>query len=208
VTSALALSDAARRERGMARWRARSQLIRRLRIILPAAMVLIIVLMVGWMAFGAALARLGDSHLGGQALIHMTNAQFFGRDSNGRPYVLGAAEAFRDDRDLKLVTLRGPDLTLDGGGDQANRMTADGGLYREDSRIVSLHGHVVVRTAQGDVFRTDKAVIDTVQGSVAGPSPVTGSGPTGEISAQTFGVYDRGARVVFRGEVHSRLKAD
>ncbi len=207
MTATLAISDAARRERGMARWRARSQLIRRLRIVLPAAMAVIIALMVGWMVFGAALARLGDSHLGGQALIHMTNAQFFGRDSNGRPYVLGAAEASRDDRDLKLVTLRGPSLTLDG-GDQASRMTADGGLYREDSRIVSLHGHVLVRTAQGDVFRTDKAVIDTVQGSVAGPSPVTGSGPTGEISAETFGVYDRGARVVFRGEVHSRLKAD
>ena len=59
---------------------------------------------------------------------------------------------------------------------------------------MSLQGDVVVQTAQGDVFRTDKAVIDTVQGSVAGPSPVTGSGPTGEISARTFGVYDRGAR--------------
>jgi lipopolysaccharide export system protein LptC len=203
-----ARSDAARRERGMARWRARSQLIRRLRVILPAAMATIIALMVGWMVFGAALARLGDAHLGGQALIHMTNAQFFGRDSSGRPYVLGAAEASRNDRDLKLVTLRGPSLTLDSGGEQTNRMTADRGLYREDSRIVSLNGHVVVQTAQGDVFRTDKAVIDTVQGSVAGPSPVAGSGPTGEISAQSFGVYDRGARVVFRGEVHSRLKAD
>jgi len=202
------MPDAARRERGMARWRARSQLIKRLRIVLPAAIAVILALMIGWMVFGAALARLGDPRLGGDALIHMTNAQFFGRDSAGRPYVLGAAEASRNDRDLKLITLRGPSLTLDNGGERPNRMTADGGLYREDSRIVSLQGHVVVQTSQGDVFRTDKAVIDTVQGSVAGPDPVTGDGPTGEISAQTFGVYDHGARVVFRGEVHSRMKRD
>ena len=192
----------------MARWRARSLLIRRLRIALPATIGVILASMVGWLVFGAALARIGDSRLVGQGLIHMTNAQFFGRDSSGRPYVLGAAEASRDDRDLKLVSLVGPNLTLDNGGARSNRMTADSGLYREDSRIVSLKGHVVVQTAQGDVFRTDRAVIDTVQGAVAGPDPVTGSGPTGDISAQSFAVYDRGARVVFRGEVHSRMKRD
>jgi lipopolysaccharide export system protein LptC len=202
------MPDIARRERGMARWRARSRLVRRMRIALPAAIATILILMVGWMAMGAALSRLGDGRLAGQALIHMTNAQFFGRDAGGRPYVLGAAEASRDDRDLKLVTLRLPTLTLDAGADRPARLNADNGLYREDSRMVSMAGHVSLQTSQGDVFRADRAVVDTVQGTVAGPAPVTGTGPTGDITAQSFSVYDRGARVVFRGEVHSRMKQD
>jgi lipopolysaccharide export system protein LptC len=199
---------AARRERGMARWRARSRLIRRLRLILPAAMATILALLAGWVVVGGVLARMSEGRAGGDALIHMTNARFFGRDSSGRPYVIGAAEASRDDTDLKLVTLRLPTLTLDAESDQATKISADQGLYREDDRMVRLNGHVALQTADGDVFRTDRVIADTVKGVVTGPTPVSGAGPTGEITAQGFDVYDRGARVVFRGEVHSRMKRD
>jgi lipopolysaccharide export system protein LptC len=208
VTAAAGAPPAARRERGMARWRARSRLIRRLRLALPAAMAAILVLLAGWVALGAVLARLGEARPQGQALIHMTNAHFFGRDASGRPYVLSAAEASRDDKDLKLVTLRLPTLVLDSEGERSTRIAADHGVYREDDRIVRLDGHVTLRNSAGDVFRTDRAVADTVQGTASGPSPVYGVGPTGDISAESFDVYDRGERVVFRGEVHSRMKRD
>jgi lipopolysaccharide export system protein LptC len=206
ASSRLGASD--RRERGMARWRARSRLIRRLRLALPAAIIAILVVLAGWVALGAALAWLGDARPQGQALIHMTNAQFYGRDSGGRPYVLAAVEASRDDNDLKRVTLRLPVLTLDSDSERSSRISADRGVYREDDRILRLNGHVVLRNAAGDVFRTDRAIADTVSGAVTGPAPVDGVGPTGSISAQTFDVYDKGARVVFRGEVHSRMKRD
>ncbi|MDR3512298.1 MAG: LPS export ABC transporter periplasmic protein LptC [Caulobacteraceae bacterium] len=192
----------------MARWRARSRLIRRLRLILPAAMGAILLALAGWVAVGSILSLVGEIRPEGQALIHMTNAHFYGRDSDGRPYVLAAVEAYRDDNDLKLITLKLPTLTLDTGAERSTRVSADHGVYREDSRIERLDGHVTMQTAAGDVFKTDTAVVDTVQGTVAGPAPVVGTGPTGEISAERFDVYDRGARVVFRGEVHSRMKRD
>ena len=192
----------------MARWRARSRLIRRLRLALPAAMAAILALLTGWVVVGGILARIGEARPAGQALIHMTNARFFGRDSGGRPYVLGAAEASRDDKDLKLVTLKSPTLTLDAGGERPSQISADQGVYREDDRIVRLDGHVAMRTADGNLFRTDRAIADTVHGAVTGPSAVYGAGPTGDISAEGFSVLDRGARVVFRGEVHSRMKRD
>ena len=204
----LAAPHAFSRERGMARWRARSRLIHRLRLALPAGIAAILLLLAGWVIAGAVMARLGDQRPAGQALIHMTNARFYGRDSGGRPYELASAEASRDDADLKLVNLVRPVLTLDVGGDRSSRISADAGLYREDDRIVRLNGHVAVSNAEGDVFRTDRAIADTIQGTVVGPSPVEGVGPTGRIDAQTFNIYDRGARVVFRGEVHSRMKRD
>lgn len=192
----------------MARWRARSRLIRRLRVALPAVMGAILLLLAGWVTIGGLIARLGEGRAGGQALIHMTNARFFGRDSSGNPYVLGAAEASRDDKDLKLVALIRPTLSLDDGRGGASRLTADHGAYREDDRIVRLGGHIVLTTPNGDVFRTDQAIVDTVRGNVIGPAPVVGQGPTGSISAHSFTVYDQGALVVFRGEVHSVMKRD
>jgi lipopolysaccharide export system protein LptC len=202
------VTNAARRERGMARWRARSRLIHRLRRILPAIMGVILLLLAGWVLVGAILARLGDARPGGQALIHMTNARFYGRDTASKPYVLSAAEAWRDDKDLQLVSLQLPALTLDVGTPQSSRISADAGIYREDTRVVHLWGHVALQTASGDLFRSDQAIADTVRGAVHGPAPVSGVGPSGDITAQAFDIYDRGARVVFRGEVHSRMKRD
>jgi lipopolysaccharide export system protein LptC len=199
---------AARRERGVARWRARSRLIRRLRVILPSAIAAVMVFLLGWVTIGGLLARMGDGHAEGQALIHMTNARFYGQDSGGRPFVLSAAEASRDDNDLKLVTMKTLTLTMDAGGAQSSRLSADRGFYREDSRVVRLNGHVTLQDASGDVFRTDQAIAHTNQGLVNGPSPVSGVGPSGNIFAQGFTIFDKGARVVFRGEVHSRLKRD
>jgi lipopolysaccharide export system protein LptC len=200
--------NAARRERGMERWRARSRLIHRLRYVLPTVMAAILLLLAGWVIVGAILARLGDTHPAGQALIHMTNAHFFGRDNSSRPYILSAAEASRDDKDLQLVTLQLPTLTLSVGTPQSSKVSADAGVYREDNRVVRLWGHVALQTASGNLFRTDQALVDTVRGTVHGPSAVSGVGPSGEITAHAFDVYDRGARVVFRGEVHSRMKRD
>lgn len=203
-----AAASAQRRERGMARWRARSALIRRLRVVLPAAAGAILLLLAGWVVVGSILANLGEARRPGQALIHMTNAHFYGRDSGGRPYVLAAVEASRNDNDLKQVALTRPTLTLDDGGPSPSRVTADTGVYREDDRILRLAGHVVLTTGGGDVFHTGRAVVDTMQGTVAGPTPVIGTGPQGSIDANAFDVYDRGARVVFRGEVHSVMKRD
>jgi lipopolysaccharide export system protein LptC len=207
VATAAGQSLETRRERGMARWRARSRLIHRLRVILPSVMAAILALLTGWVVLGGLIERLGEGRGGGHALIHMTNARFFGRDSAGRPYVLGAAEASRDDKDLNRIALIKPSLVLDPGGERSARVTADRGVYREDDRIVRLEGNVTLRTADG-VFTTARAVVDTIQGVVTGPDPVAGQGPMGSIRAQSFGVYDRGARVVFRGEVHSVMKRD
>jgi lipopolysaccharide export system protein LptC len=210
MTAAQASADPldARRERGMTRWRARSRLIHRLRIVLPAAMALILGVLAGWVSLGGLIERLREGSTGGHALIHMTNARFYGRDAQARPYVLGAAEASRGDKDLHRVNLIRPTLTLDAGGDRPSQLTADGGVYREDDRMVRLQGHVTVQASGGAVFRTDRAIIDTVKGVVAGPSPVVGTAPTGMITAHSFTIYDRGARVVFRGEVHSVMKRD
>jgi lipopolysaccharide export system protein LptC len=195
-----------RRARDMRRWRRRSLIVAAFRSLLPLAILGIAVLFGGWVLFGGLFTN-GGSHGPGPSSIHMTNARFLGRDAQGHAYVLTAIEAARDNVDFNKITLSQPTLAMDSDGQKPTRLSADRGVYREDNRILLLNGHVSVRDSQGDSFVTDQAIVDTVNGAVAGKSPVVGQGPTGSIRADSYAIYDRGRRLVFQGKVHSRLNA-
>jgi lipopolysaccharide export system protein LptC len=187
------------------KWRRHSRIVRRLRRGLPAAIGAILILLTGWVAVRAVLTRIGDAR-DSTALIHMSNARFFGRDGDGRAYVLAAQEAARDDADFQRIQLRGAVLTLNLDGPDQTRISADRGVYRENDRILRLNGHVVFRDGSGDVLVTEQAVVDTINGSIVGASRIRGTGPTGAIVADSFEIFDRGRQLVFHGDVHSRLK--
>jgi lipopolysaccharide export system protein LptC len=193
-----------RRARDMRRWRRRSSLIAAFRLLLPAAIAGIFLVFGGWILFGGLLTS-GAGKGPPPSSIHMTNAKFFGRDSNGHAYVLSALEAARDNADFQRITLTNPTLVMGSEGEKPTRLSADHGDYRENNRILLLHGHVSVRDSQGDSFITNQAIVDTVAGSVAGKSPVSGQGPSGSIRADSYAIYDRGRRLVFQGKVHSRV---
>jgi lipopolysaccharide export system protein LptC len=201
----LAAQDARRRGR-LEKWRRRSRLIHILRKALPAAIIAILVLLAGWVLARGLLARIGDlrGRLGGA--IHMTNAQFHGRDDQDRAYVVFAREASRDDFDVNRFYLVDPRMVFDAENVKESHISADQGVYRKDTRILSLRGHVSLRDPSGDDFATEQAIVDTAHGTIAGQGRVTGTGPTGAITAQSFTVYDQGQRVVFRGNVHSVVK--
>jgi lipopolysaccharide export system protein LptC len=195
-----------RRARDIRRWRRRSLIIAAFRRLLPLAIVAIALIFGGWVFFAGPFS--GGARRGpGPGSIHMTNARFLGRDAEGHAYVLTASQAARDNIDFQKITLTAPTLAMDSEGQKPTRLSADRGVYREDNRILLLNGKVSVRDSQGDSFVTDQAIVDTVNGAVAGKSPIVGQGPTGSIRADSYAIYDRGQRLVFQGKVHSRLNA-
>ena len=196
----------ARRQRNMERWRRRSRQIHFFRRALPTAIAVILVVLAGWVLLRGFLTRLGDLR-SATSTIHMTNARFYGRDENGRPYVMGSSEATRSDKDFQRITLLKPQLNFDSGGaNQNSHISADHGVYREDDRILRLRDNVVMHDQTGNTFLTDQAVVNTVNNSVEGRDHVQGSGPMGAVTADSYAVYDKGATVVFRGHVHSTIK--
>lgn len=203
----LTAQDARRRER-LEKWRRRSRLIHFLRKALPAAIIAILALMAIWVLARGILARIGDLHGRLAGAIHMTNAQFHGRDDQDRAYVVVAKEASRDDLDPNRFYLVDPRMVFDSENVKDSHISADQGVYRKDTRILSLRGHVSLRDPSGNNFDTQQAIVDTAHGTIAGQGQVTGNGPTGAITAQSFTVYNQGERVVFRGNVHSVVKRD
>jgi lipopolysaccharide export system protein LptC len=199
-------AQARRRRERMQQWQRRSRLIHFMRKALPAAIIAILVLLAGWTLSRGIMARIGDLKglLGGA--IHMTNAQFHGRDDQDRAYVVDAKEASRDDFDPNRFYLVDPRMVFDAENVRDSHISADQGVYRKDTRILNLRGNVSLRDPSGDDFKTETAIVDTAHSTIAGQGRVVGTGPTGAIRAESFTVYDQGQRVVFRGNVHSVVK--
>jgi lipopolysaccharide export system protein LptC len=178
--------------------------VRILRWLLPLIMVGVAALLVGLVLEHSARRR-AASHREAQAPIRMLNPKFFGRDNQGRPYILGASQAARDEASLELVRLRDPSVTLDMDGPHPSTLTADTGVYREDTRILYLKGHVKADNAKTSKFDTDEAVVNTQTGVVTGPAALSSETPVGDLQSRSFDVFDKGNRVVFKGGVHARL---
>jgi lipopolysaccharide export system protein LptC len=186
-------------------WRRRSRVIAVLRIVLPALIALILGGLggsVAWNAFNARPVQSGAD----DAPIRLVNPRFVGRDSRSRAFVLTAITATRDVKDYQKVYLDQPALVLDDEGPDPLRIGAKTGVYHEDTGKLEVSGGVRLAGARG-AFDTAQSLFDTKTGELVGSGPVHGQGALGEISAKSYGVYDKGDRMVFKGGVHTVLNS-
>jgi lipopolysaccharide export system protein LptC len=199
-------ADPERRRGELLRWRQRSRAIHFWRRALPGVIIGVVALLGVWVAGRTVLIKLTTPPKPppAQTGLRMLNPRFYGRDKSNNAFVLGAAEAARDSAGGKSVDLSAPHLTL-GGGDDATRVHADHGVYHEDQRQLSLDGQVQIHSGSGYTFTTPDALVDTAKGEVQGDSGIQGEGPLGHIAASSYGVYDRGKRIIMKGDVHAHI---
>jgi lipopolysaccharide export system protein LptC len=186
-------------------WRRRSRVIAVLRIVLPGLIVLILAGLAGsvaWNTFNAQPVQTGSAN----DPIRLVNPRFVGRDTRSRAFVLTAATATRDPKEYSKVYLDKPALILDDEGPDPLRITAKTGVYHEDTGKLEVSGGVRLSGARG-AFDTAESLFDTKSGELVGSGPVHGQGALGEISAKSYGVYDKGDRMVFSGGVHTVLNS-
>lgn len=206
MTVAHASPETLRREHdGVRRWRRRSRVIRALRLGLPALIVAILAAMVGF-TIHTSLVGAQRSQSDANAPIRLVNPRFVGRDDKGRAFVLTAVSAVRDENDYQRVMLDRPSLILDEEGPNPTRLSAKAGVYREDKRMLNLDGGVKLNG--GDLnFDTATSIFNTATGELEGTGQIQGAGALGEIIAKSYGVYDKGERMVFKGGVRTRLNS-
>lgn len=187
------------------RVRAHSRLVRLLRWLMPVSilgMLMVLGVFVARDALQSAAARPKDA----PEEIRMLNPHFLGRDEQGRAFNLAAREARRDDNDMQQVFLDAPTMAMDVDGAHPSTLTADKGVYREDTRILKLTGHVRVDDSKASTVATNEATIDTRTGAINGQSAIAASGPAGAIQAKSYTASDRGDHLILRGGVHAQLK--
>ncbi|WP_296595153.1 LPS export ABC transporter periplasmic protein LptC [Phenylobacterium sp.] len=186
------------------RWRRRSRLIRTLRVALPALIALIFVGLIGSVAWSTFNAQPRSTKVGDEP-IRLTNPRFIGRDDKGRSFVLTADSAIRDRLDYQRVILKRPALVLDENGPDEMRINGADGVFHEQNGKLELSNGVHMADAK-NAFDTAASLFDTKTGEVVGSGPIQGAGGLGEIRAESYGVYGKGERMVFKGGVRTRLE--
>jgi lipopolysaccharide export system protein LptC len=138
--------------------------------------------------------------------IRMVSPHFIGRDDKGRAFNLASQLAVRDDSDMQRVHLGAPVMVMDSDTPHPKTLTADRGVYDEDTHMLRLTGHVRVDDAAASTVGSDEALVDTRAGTVTGVSPIVASGPMGSIRAGSYTASQKGGAIVMHGGVHAELK--
>ncbi len=197
-------SAAGSRRVSIQRWRRRSRLIRIYRLVLPMLIGAILLSLGALVAYNALTSqRIPPGNANDP--IRLVKPHFVGRDARGRPFLLTSVTATRDARDYQKVYLDHPTLTLDVDGADPTHITGGAGVYHEDTSKLELSKGVRLSSARG-AFDTATSLYDLKSGDLGGSDAVQGMGSLGQIQAKSYSVYDKGARMVFTGEVHTRLQ--
>lgn len=200
----LSARTAQARQQEMEKWKRRSATIRFWRRALPVVIGLVVCVLAAWIAGRSLLIKATTPKPPEASGLRMMNPRFYGRDSANRAFVLGAQEASRDSSTGQNVALTKPDLVMNAGQPRPTTVQAESGLYHEDQRRLLLTGKVQLHS-DGYVFTSPNALVDTAKGAVYGKSGVQGQGPLGHITASAYDVYDRGHRVIMKGDVHAHI---
>jgi lipopolysaccharide export system protein LptC len=197
--------DAERRGAAVRNWRRRSQVVAGVRRFLPLLMLAVVAGIVWWLFIRTREAEAPEQK--GPVAIRMLNPVFQGRD-DGRPFVLQAKEATRDGRDSARIALIAPRMELqEKPGDPPTRISAETGVYREDTLILDLKGDVRYSDGQGWRFLTTNAVVDTRKDTITGNQGIQGEGPSGLFKADRYVIYNQGERIILRGNVQTQSEA-
>lgn len=199
------LEDEARVAATARAFRSRSRRVQLLRRVLPVLIVVLAGGTVSWIVLRSVMS--GVERKAGQTReVRLDNPMFHGQDAEGRSFVIGARGAVRDPATGQF-RLIGPALKLNLGGRKVTELTADGGVYNEARKTVTIGPNVRISDGgSGFVLVTPEAVVDTSTGIVSGSKGVEGSGPLGTISASSYVIRDQGRRVEFRGSGENKIR--
>jgi lipopolysaccharide export system protein LptC len=138
--------------------------------------------------------------------LRMLNPRYAGVDRLGRPYIVTAAVGHQvpDRQDLMSLDAARADMKSHSGADVV--ISADTGVYQSQAQLLDLFRNVTLTHENGTRFVTQTARLDVAHNTAEGNDPVEGHGPSGDIKAQGFQIYDKGDTVVFTGRSETLLR--
>ena len=186
-------------------FRARSRRVQLLRRILPVAIIVLAGGTISWIVLRSVISDV-ERKQGASREVTLEKSRFLGQDAQGRSFIVGFERAVRDG-DTGRFRLVGPALRLNLGGRKVTTLTADGGVYDEARKTVTIGPNVKISDGgSGFDLVTPEAVVDTETGIVTGSKGVQGSGPLGTVSASSYAIYEQGERVVFSGSGDNKVR--
>ena len=180
-----------------------SRLVALMKLMLPAAVLAIVVLLFAWPDLLPDGNRSDDANLLERRMsgLVLENPRYVGTDSDGRPYEVSAARASKDADDDTLLYLDQPKANLQDAEADGTWMqvSAGSGTYDTEFKVMQLHGGVTILDWAQRSLELEAAAVDLRTGSLSSDRPVTGAGPNIRIDGQGLRITGRGAHVAFTG---------
>ena len=138
--------------------------------------------------------------------LRMLNPRYAGVDHFNRPFVVTSAIGRQVPNRDDLMSLESPraEMILHSGASVV--VTAATAIYQSQAQLLDLFGDVILVHENGTRFVTKAARVDAAADTAEGNDPVSGHGPSGDITAQGFRVSDKGNTILFTGRSNLRLK--
>lgn len=151
--------------------------------------------------FGFPVIDLREAHE-----LRMLSPRYAGVDRFNRPYVVTSAVGRQAPNREDLMSLERPRAQMTMHNGALVVVTAATAMYQSQAQLLDLFGDVNLVHENGTRFVTNTAHVDVAADTAVGNDPVTGHGPSGDITAQGFRVVDQGKTIVFTGRSHLLLK--
>jgi lipopolysaccharide export system protein LptC len=181
-----------------------SRRVARLKLILPAIGVGLLLTVTAWPRLAPLFDRLRFAwpaiDLREARELRMLNPHYLGTDRNNHPFVLTAAigRQVPDRQDLMALEDPRADMQTSGGANMV--LTSNSGVYQGQTQLLDLFGKVTLVHQNGSTFVTPTAHLDMAANAATGREPVEGHGPSGDIWGQGFDILNKGDTIVFTGQ--------
>jgi lipopolysaccharide export system protein LptC len=138
--------------------------------------------------------------------LRMVNPRYAGTDRFNRPYVVTSAVGRQVPSRDDLMSLERPRAEMIMRRGASVVVTAATAMYQSQAQLLDLFDDVNVLHENGTRFLTQRAHADLPSSTAEGHDPVSGHGPSGDITAQGFRILDKGDRIIFTGRSNLLLK--
>ena len=176
---------------------------------LPMGALVIVALVVAYALIPRHIDRTMSLTYQQRGMLHndltMTKPRLSGTDQNGNPFVVTADKAIQDPVDRHRATLLGVDADIQFDGGQWLNASAAKGVYDMDASSLKLDGGISLYTDSGYELHTTSADVDLKKNVVSGQQKVTGHGPLGAVSADSFHFDRLKKQVKLDGHVHMTM---
>ena len=134
--------------------------------------------------------------------LAMTKPRLTGTDARGNPFVITADAAIQDPTNRHRATLKQVQADMQFDGERWLNASADTGLFDMDTGTLKLSGDIALYSDSGYELHTKSADADLRKNIFWGKDAVTGHGPLGSLSADSFKIDRLKRQLKLSGHVH------
>ena len=137
--------------------------------------------------------------------IRMVNLHYSGTDLGGRRFEIAADRGVQRSPEAPSIRLEGIRASINMSDDRSATLQSAGGTFYVEENLLEMDGGVVMTTSDGYRFTVGKARFNLDNNHAESDQQISGTGPLGTFTADSFEIQVDERLVIFKGHIQMRL---